>query len=142
MSFSTLLRKLAPVPGLLLGAALLVVPPQADGQRRDFHDRGRVLVSDPFAQRNGDSLERTWAVREGIFRIRDGTARGRGDMNLATVRGVSLDDAALAGWMGGAGCAPLPPVAVSGAIPVRIWPATCPSSCKARSALRSCKCRG
>ena len=38
-------------------------------------------------------------------------------------RWPGFDDAALAGWLGGAGCAPLPPVAVSGTISVRIWPA-------------------
>ena len=38
-------------------------------------------------------------------------------------RWPGFDDAALAGWLGGAGCAPLPAVAVSGPIPVRIWPA-------------------
>jgi ArsR family transcriptional regulator len=38
-------------------------------------------------------------------------------------RWPGFDDAALAGWLGGAGCAPLPAVAVSGPVPVRIWPA-------------------
>ena len=38
-------------------------------------------------------------------------------------RWPGFDDAALAGWLGGAGCAPLPPVAVSGTTSVRIWPA-------------------
>ena len=38
-------------------------------------------------------------------------------------RWPGFDDAALAGWLGGAGCAPLPPVAVDGTTPVRIWPA-------------------
>ena len=34
-----------------------------------------------------------------------------------------LDDAAIAGWMGEAGCAPLPPVEVAGPLAVRLWPA-------------------
>ena len=38
-------------------------------------------------------------------------------------RWPGFDDAALAGWLGGAGCALLPAVAVDGTIPVRIWPA-------------------
>ncbi len=38
-------------------------------------------------------------------------------------RWPGFDDAALAGWLGAAGCAPLPPRSVPGVLPVRIWPA-------------------
>jgi ArsR family transcriptional regulator len=38
-------------------------------------------------------------------------------------RWPGFDDAALAGWLGAVGCAPLPPRVVEGALPVRLWPA-------------------
>ncbi|WP_456316366.1 ArsR/SmtB family transcription factor [Teichococcus vastitatis] len=38
-------------------------------------------------------------------------------------RWPGFDDAALAGWLGAAGCAPLPAVEVAGPVPVRLWPA-------------------
>lgn len=38
-------------------------------------------------------------------------------------RWPGFDDAALAGWLGGAGCAPLPARSVDGTLPVRLWPA-------------------
>lgn len=38
-------------------------------------------------------------------------------------RWPGFDDAALAGWFGAAGCAPLPPEDVPGPLPVRLWPA-------------------
>ena len=38
-------------------------------------------------------------------------------------RWPGFDDAALAGWLGAAGCAPLPPVEVAGPLAVRLWPA-------------------
>jgi SAM-dependent methyltransferase len=38
-------------------------------------------------------------------------------------RWPGFDDAELAGWLGGAGCAPLPSRSVPGALPVRVWPA-------------------
>jgi SAM-dependent methyltransferase len=38
-------------------------------------------------------------------------------------RWPGFDDAELAGWLGAAGCAPQAAIAVSSAIPVRIWPA-------------------
>jgi SAM-dependent methyltransferase len=38
-------------------------------------------------------------------------------------RWPGFDDAALAGWLGAAGCAAQPSVAVAGALEVRIWPA-------------------
>ena len=38
-------------------------------------------------------------------------------------RWPGFDDAALAGWFGAAGCAPLPSVEIAGPLPVRLWPA-------------------
>ncbi|ONG56870.1 SAM-dependent methyltransferase [Pseudoroseomonas deserti] len=38
-------------------------------------------------------------------------------------RWPGFDDAAMAGWMGAAGCAPLPPVTLDGPLPVKLWPA-------------------
>jgi ArsR family transcriptional regulator len=38
-------------------------------------------------------------------------------------RWPGFDDAALAGWLGAAGCAPLSPVTVPGPLAVRLWPA-------------------
>lgn len=38
-------------------------------------------------------------------------------------RWPGFDDAELAGWLGAAGCAPLPAVEVPGPLPVRLWPA-------------------
>jgi ArsR family transcriptional regulator len=38
-------------------------------------------------------------------------------------RWPGFDDAALAGWFGAAGCAPLPPEDIPGPLPVRLWPA-------------------
>jgi ArsR family transcriptional regulator len=38
-------------------------------------------------------------------------------------RWAGFDDAAIAGWLGSAGCAALPPVAVPGPLAVRLWPA-------------------
>jgi SAM-dependent methyltransferase len=38
-------------------------------------------------------------------------------------RWPGFDDAALAGWLGAAGCAALPPVTVPGPLAVRLWPA-------------------
>jgi ArsR family transcriptional regulator len=61
---------------------------------------------------------------DGLLVVVDLEAHGRAELlERHAHRWPGFDDAALAGWLGGAGCASLPPVAVSGAIPVRIWPA-------------------
>jgi ArsR family transcriptional regulator len=38
-------------------------------------------------------------------------------------RWPGFDDAAIAGWLGPAGCAPLPSVSIPGPVEVRLWPA-------------------
>jgi ArsR family transcriptional regulator len=61
---------------------------------------------------------------DGLLVVADLAPHERSDLlERHAHRWPGFDDAALAGWLGGAGCAPLPPVAVPGAIPVRIWPA-------------------
>jgi len=60
----------------------------------------------------------------GLLVIVDLEAHGRAELlERHAHRWPGFDDAALAGWFGAAGCAALPPVAVSDARPVRLWSA-------------------
>ncbi|WP_456316234.1 ArsR/SmtB family transcription factor [Teichococcus oryzae] len=61
---------------------------------------------------------------EGLLVIIDLTPHERADLLTRQAhRWPGFDDAALAGWLGAAGCAPLPALEVAGPIPVRLWPA-------------------
>ena len=61
---------------------------------------------------------------DGLLVVVDLEAHGRAElMERHAHRWPGFDDAALAGWFGAAGCAPLPPRAVEGTLPVRLWPA-------------------
>ena len=61
---------------------------------------------------------------EGMLVVIDLGPHGRQDLLAGLAhRWPGFDDAALAGWLGAAGCAPLPPVEIAGPIPVRLWPA-------------------
>jgi len=61
---------------------------------------------------------------EGLLVVVDLEAHGRAElMERHAHRWPGFDDAALAGWLGAAGCAPLPPASVEGTPPVRLWPA-------------------
>jgi SAM-dependent methyltransferase len=61
---------------------------------------------------------------DGLLLLVDLAPHGRAELlERHAHRWPGFDDAALAGWLGAAGCAALPPVAVPGAVPVRLWPA-------------------
>ncbi|MFC3125294.1 ArsR/SmtB family transcription factor [Pseudoroseomonas globiformis] len=61
---------------------------------------------------------------DGLLVVIDLAAHGRTDLlNTLAHRWPGFDDAAMAGWFGQAGCAPLPSVGIGGPIPVRLWPA-------------------
>lgn len=61
---------------------------------------------------------------EGLLVVVDLEAHERGELlERHAHRWPGFDDAALAGWLGAAGCAPLPPRSVDGTLPIRIWPA-------------------
>jgi ArsR family transcriptional regulator len=60
----------------------------------------------------------------GLLVVVDLAPHGRQDLLSGLAhRWPGFDDAALAGWFGAAGCAPLPPEDVPGPLPVRLWPA-------------------
>jgi ubiquinone/menaquinone biosynthesis C-methylase UbiE len=61
---------------------------------------------------------------DGLLVVVDLEAHGRAELlERHAHRWPGFDDAALAGWFGAAGCAPLPPRSVEGTLPVRLWPA-------------------
>jgi len=61
---------------------------------------------------------------DGLLVVVDLEAHGRPELlERHAHRWPGFDDAALAGWLGAVGCAPLPPRVVEGALPVRLWPA-------------------
>ncbi|WP_315898679.1 metalloregulator ArsR/SmtB family transcription factor [Siccirubricoccus deserti] len=61
---------------------------------------------------------------EGLLVVADLVSHERAELLERHVhRWPGFDDAALAGWLGAAGCAPLPPVTVPGPLAVRLWPA-------------------
>jgi len=61
---------------------------------------------------------------DGLLVVVDLGAHGRAELlQRHAHRWPGFDDAALAGWLGAAGCAPLPPRVVEGALSVRLWPA-------------------
>jgi ArsR family transcriptional regulator len=61
---------------------------------------------------------------DGLLVVVDLEAHGRADLlERHAHRWPGFDDAALAGWLGAAGCAPLPPRVVEGTPSVRLWPA-------------------
>ncbi|MFC4169135.1 ArsR/SmtB family transcription factor [Teichococcus aestuarii] len=60
----------------------------------------------------------------GLLVVIDLAPHGRQDVLSGLAhRWPGFDDAGLAGWLGAAGCAPLPPVEIAGPLPVRLWPA-------------------
>lgn len=60
----------------------------------------------------------------GLLVVIDLAPHGRQDVLAGLAhRWPGFDDAGLAGWLGAAGCAPLPPVEIAGPLPVRLWPA-------------------
>ncbi|WP_149538130.1 ArsR/SmtB family transcription factor [Siccirubricoccus phaeus] len=61
---------------------------------------------------------------EGLLIVTDLAAHERAELLTAQAhRWPGFDDAALAGWFGGAGCAALAPVTLAGPLAVRLWPA-------------------
>jgi len=74
---------------------------------------------------------------DGLLVVVDLEAHERSDLlERQAHRWPGFDDAALAGWLGAAGCAPLPPRVVEGTLPVRLWPARrMPGRVRAPSAL-------
>ncbi|MCQ4159423.1 metalloregulator ArsR/SmtB family transcription factor [Roseomonas sp. GC11] len=61
---------------------------------------------------------------EGLLVVIDLAPHARQDvLESQAHRWPGFDDAAMAGWLGAAGCAPLPPVELAGPLPVRLWPA-------------------
>jgi ubiquinone/menaquinone biosynthesis C-methylase UbiE len=61
---------------------------------------------------------------DGLLVVVDLEAHGRAELlERHAHRWPGFDDAALAGWFGAAGCAPLPTRSVEGTLPVRLWPA-------------------
>ncbi|MDQ1081128.1 metalloregulator ArsR/SmtB family transcription factor [Pseudoroseomonas cervicalis] len=61
---------------------------------------------------------------EGLLVVIDLASHARQDLLAGPAhRWPGFDDAAMAGWLGAAGCAPLPPVEIAGPLPVRLWPA-------------------
>ena len=61
---------------------------------------------------------------DGLLVVVDLEAHGQPELlERHAHRWPGFDDAALAGWLGAVGCAPLPPRVVEGALPVRLWPA-------------------
>jgi SAM-dependent methyltransferase len=61
---------------------------------------------------------------DGLLVVVDLEAHGHSELlERHAHRWPGFDDAALAGWFGAAGCAPLPPRSVEGGLPVRLWPA-------------------
>jgi SAM-dependent methyltransferase len=60
----------------------------------------------------------------GLLLVADLAAHERGELlEEHAHRWPGFDDAALAGWLAGTGCAPLPPSAIPGELAVRLWPA-------------------
>jgi len=61
---------------------------------------------------------------DGLLVVIDLAPHGRQEVLSGLAhRWPGFDDAAMAGWFGAAGCAPLPPVEIAGPLPVRLWPA-------------------
>ncbi|WP_043359358.1 metalloregulator ArsR/SmtB family transcription factor [Belnapia sp. F-4-1] len=61
---------------------------------------------------------------DGLLLILDLAPHGRGELlDRHAHRWPGFDDAGIAGWLGPAGCAPLPPVTIPGPLAVRLWPA-------------------
>ncbi len=61
---------------------------------------------------------------EGLLLVVDLAPHGRAELlSKQAHRWPGFDDAALAGWFGAAGCAPMAAVEVPGPLPVRLWPA-------------------
>lgn len=61
---------------------------------------------------------------DGLLIIVDLAPHQRGELLIKHAhRWPGFDDAALAGWLGSAGCAALAPVSIAGPLEVRLWPA-------------------